>query len=425
MGKVAAAVSEKTNEVSEKTLEFRDAGLDSVFKSEAATPEQINQALDELRVRLPAIWGLDAVLRVDFDDDNAIYIDGRAGGLVEPCDASARLAVHPDEFRRIIKGVQNVRHAMLLTLARVAGDISAITRFCDRLAGHTRPNLVWDRASLPKPTTDHDQARQDLAKFGYCLIKDALSPEEVAALKTRLIDQAAAETDAGVATFDGLEGSDNPPTQKVWALQNKGQTFLDLLRNPIVEEFSTEVLGPYFTISHYLANIIGPGGEAQFLHQDQVGIRPLIMDFPVGLNMLWFLDDVTAKNGGTRVVPGSHQSHMGPENPFVSDETVAAEGPAGTVLLFDSRLWHGGGANSTTKKRYAIISYFYRDWMRQQINPWVTVHPDVFATFDEYLKILHGGRCTNAHGGREHQIEGEMVSIDPDKLIREMRPKTA
>ena len=403
-----------------ETETFRDAGIKSVLKAQAASPEQIARAINALEARLADIAGMATILRVDFDDENTIYIDGGARRIVDPQPAHGRIAVHPDEFRRIVTGIQDVRHAMLLNLARVGGDIPSVTRFCDQLGGRVGHSSIAEDAVLPVATTDREQARRDLAQFGYCLVKDALSPEQLARLRARLVEQAAAEAEAGVATFDGLKGSNNPPNQKVWALQNKGAEFLELLKNPLIEEFAAELLGPYFTISHYLANIAGPGGEPQFLHQDQVGIQPLMDDFPVGLNMLWFLDDVCEANGGTRVCPASHLTHNAPDNPFVSDGTVAAEGPAGTALLFDSRLWHGTGANTTDKKRHAIISYFYRNWMRPQINPFATVRPEIAATFDDQLKILHGYRCTNAHGGRERQIEGEMISLDPQLLGREM-----
>ncbi len=144
-------------------------------------------------------------------------------------------------------------------------------------------------------------------------------------------------------------------------------------------------------------------------------------DFPAGMNILWFLDDISDANGGTRVFPGSHLVNVGPDNIFVSDGTVSVEGPAGTALVFDTRLWHGTGANQTDANRHVLISLFYRAWMRPQINPFTSVHPDVAATFDERLKVLHGYRCTSTHGGREAQIEGELNGYDPDALVREMR----
>ena len=46
---------------------------------------------------------------------------------------------------------------------------------------------------LPRPTTDLDQLKADLDEHGYCIVADALSPDEVTALRTRITEQAAAE----------------------------------------------------------------------------------------------------------------------------------------------------------------------------------------------------------------------------------------
>lgn len=42
------------------------------------------------------------------------------------------------------------------------------------------------------------------------------------------------------------------------------------------------------------------------LHTDQVAIQPPIRDISFGMNILFYLEDVTEKNGATRVYPGSH-----------------------------------------------------------------------------------------------------------------------
>ena len=46
---------------------------------------------------------------------------------------------------------------------------------------------------LPRPTTDLEQLKADLDEHGYCIVADALSPEEVTALRARITEQAAAE----------------------------------------------------------------------------------------------------------------------------------------------------------------------------------------------------------------------------------------
>jgi len=120
------------------------------------------------------------------------------------------------------------------------------------------------------------------------------------------------------------------PNRRVPGLQNKGQVFLDLLEHPIFDEFALDFLGDWYLMSDYQANIAGPGGRPMPLHYDQIVSQPLT-PFPLGLNIVFCLDDFTDANGATRVVPGSHllDSEKVPENPFKGSVTIAAEAPAG------------------------------------------------------------------------------------------------
>ena len=61
--------------------------------------------------------------------------------------------------------------------------------------------------SLPGATEDIEQAKQDIDRFGYCLIANALEEAVVEAARDRLIEQAAAELEQGAAFEDGGRNS--------------------------------------------------------------------------------------------------------------------------------------------------------------------------------------------------------------------------
>lgn len=66
-----------------------------------------------------------------------------------------------------------------------------------RLGGITKQREkirpTTDFPELPQPTRDDAQLQADFIRWGYCLVADALSEEQIRAQIDRLLDQAAAE----------------------------------------------------------------------------------------------------------------------------------------------------------------------------------------------------------------------------------------
>ena len=47
-------------------------------------------------------------------------------------------------------------------------------------------------------------------------------------------------------------------------------------------------------------------------------------------------------------------------------EVEWATGLAGTMVMFDGRLWHGAGAIRTTRRRHLLLGHGCRPWIRPQ-----------------------------------------------------------
>jgi len=177
-------------------------------------------------------------------------------------------------------------------------------------------------------TSDLGQAKADLAEHGYCLVEGALDEARLTAIKTRLAEQAEAEIADGTDyVYDA--GSN----QRVWNLLNKGEVFEELAQDPLVCRFMAHLLDSDFLLSNIDANIAGPGGTPMFLHADQSFVPNPWPPYPLVANAMWMLDDFTADNGATRIVPGSHRRGRGPDygTDDPASETVPVCAPAGTA----------------------------------------------------------------------------------------------
>jgi len=241
---------------------------------------------------------------------------------------------------------------------------------------------------LPAPTTDMSQARHDLGVFGYCIVRDALSSAEVRTLRSRVAEQARGEEEAGVAFHD------SKTNQRIWMLVNKGQAFRELVLHRLAEEMMSHLLGDDFLLSSATANIARPGGAPMSLHTDQIYVD-FWTEKPLVANIAWMLDDFTDENGGTRLVPASHL--VRDWRSTLKTPSVAAEGPAGSALIFDGRLVHGTGANRTPDQhRHAILTYYCRAFIRQQENFFLGLDPRLRTNAHE--KLLRRLGFTIRHG---------------------------
>jgi ectoine hydroxylase-related dioxygenase (phytanoyl-CoA dioxygenase family) len=98
-------------------------------------------------------------------------------------------------------------------------------------------------------------------------------------------------------------------------------------------------------------------------------------DFPrhlngylASINLFFAIDDFTETNGATLIVPGTHQQADRPTPEYLNMNQVPVVCPAGSVLVFDSTLWHAAGANVSGADRLAINHQFTRSYIKQQID---------------------------------------------------------
>jgi ectoine hydroxylase-related dioxygenase (phytanoyl-CoA dioxygenase family) len=98
-------------------------------------------------------------------------------------------------------------------------------------------------------------------------------------------------------------------------------------------------------------------------------------DFPrylngylASLNVLFAVDAFSQENGGTIVVPGTHQRGDRPSDEFLTSAAEAVECPAGSAIVFDSTLWHAAGINRSSRERLGINQQFTRSFLKQQVD---------------------------------------------------------
>lgn len=117
-----------------------------------------------------------------------------------------------------------------------------------------------------------------------------------------------------------------------------------------------------------------PGCAPQGLHRDD-GFWPMPRPhLPLVLTCAIALDPFTKENGGTLLIPGSHiwEESRTPDAGYA--ETIVAEMPVGSMLIWDGAIFHAGGGNGTRDQRRRTLTLNYtRGWLRTQFNQFLSV----------------------------------------------------
>ena len=210
--------------------------------------------------------------------------------------------------------------------------------------------------------------QQQLDRFnndGYLVVEDALPPEMVQRL-TQVVDRIEDEE---------RKRQDLAPHQLLSKFRTviEDDIFLQLLDWPKTFPLVWDILG--WNIQLYISHLIIYPPELEKVelgsdgwHQD--GGRPVReMERPqprLSLKVSYWLSDVdSSSNGAMQIIPGSHKLDALPPSSDLDDGKVLDLCvKAGTAVLFDRRMWHRRGLNtSSTSRKVLFFGYSYR-WLR-------------------------------------------------------------
>ena len=207
------------------------------------------------------------------------------------------------------------------------------------------------------------QFEQQMAERGWVVFEAALSRDLVARMAEDL--EAAWEICRAVQVKNGVASDADHTVHHLIGLK---PSFLDYIEasEPLNAYYEAYFGGRYILNSFGGAiNTRGRTSYAQRVHRD---IRSFSGDMPLLLNTLVMLDEFTADNGATYMLGGSHQRAEKPSDEDFYRGAQRAVGPAGSVLVFNSNVWHAGGDNTTDRARRSVTPMYCRPFIKQQYD---------------------------------------------------------
>jgi len=165
-------------------------------------------------------------------------------------------------------------------------------------------------------------------------------------------------------------------------VMNETQAFAPYVASRKLMDVVDALFGPYARVSCTDSVINYPGNERGYWHADwpynATNASHIPSPYPdalLHLASIWMLTDFSEENGGTFIVPGSHRWLNNPAAGGMDDvdqdapypTEMQAQGPAGSVMIYDSRMWHAVSSNLSDEPRVALIVRYAPWWLN--LNP--------------------------------------------------------
>ena len=229
--------------------------------------------------------------------------------------------------------------------------------------------------------------RRLLDEQGYVLLENVMGERLLGELRTRTFELLDEEGDRA-----GHEFKTEAHARRLANLVDKGEVFRRAIVLPEVLDSVRHVLGPAIKLSSLNVRSADPrSDEGQPLHVDMGGI-PDDKGYWV-CNTVWLLDDFTADNGATRMIPGSHRWGTRPQDVLADPMAphageVLLIGKAGSVAVMNAHMWHGGTANRTESPRLAMHAFYCRRDKPQQQYQKALLRPETQASLSPEVRDL-------------------------------------
>lgn len=214
--------------------------------------------------------------------------------------------------------------------------------------------------------SDTDEIAEQVRRLGYATLDAGYPDEELAAIREEF-----ARTRAGYVAAQGearLRALNEYHTVRAPFLHG-GPAFLRLAFNPRLFDVLHKLIAGQFVLNQQ-NGIVNPPGEEYSQgewHRD-LPYQHFTSSSPLAINALFCVDDFTADNGSTFVLPASHKAEAFPSESYVRRNALQVEARAGHFILLDCMTFHSGGFNRSGAERRAVNHVFTIPYIRQQIR---------------------------------------------------------
>ncbi len=228
-----------------------------------------------------------------------------------------------------------------------------------------------------------DTFQAQIGKRGWYLFDQVIAAPLVASLTAGL--EVGLRESRKVITQKGLKNADGAAHH----LLGSDPVFMEFLQTGPLFEVMRDFLQGNFILNSF-GGVWNERNAKSYLLNVHRDVKNFTGDYKLMINMMILLDDFTEANGATYLLSGSHLQPEKPDDAFFFANAERACGRKGSVVLFDSNLWHSAGRNETDFPRRALTLTFTRPFIKPQFDYLRAFGEAKVATFSETLKQILG-----------------------------------
>lgn len=209
---------------------------------------------------------------------------------------------------------------------------------------------------------DIDLYVEEIKTDGFTIIEDVLSQDELKQYREK-IDYIYKIQEDGF----GLDNFNKIQEKNMCRIPLKyDDYFINIAINKTVLSIVERILGSFYILNLQNAIINHPNEEhhQSSWHRD-LPYQNYVISKPLSINALFCIDDFSEETGGTIVVPYTHNTEILPSDRYIAKHSVTANAKAGSVIVFDSMLFHKAGYNSSNIIRRAINHQYQIPLLKQ------------------------------------------------------------
>lgn len=210
--------------------------------------------------------------------------------------------------------------------------------------------------------SDIDLYVEEIINNGFSIIENVVSPSELELYRSKIDNiYRQQEHEFGLDKMTALKENNLCRMPLKY-----DDYFINIATIDIVLSIVERFLGGFYILGLQNAIINRPNEEhhQSSWHRD-LPYQNYVISNPLSINSLFCIDDFTEKTGGTVVVPYTHKTEVLPSDKYIYKHAVTATAKAGSVIVFDSMLFHKAGYNSSNIIRRAINNQYQTPIMKQ------------------------------------------------------------